>query len=81
METAKHPTYFPDEEAFTYAEPFSAAVAEDTLVVAEQLADALDIMIQCAARNVPLSDEFLTYIDDLTEQIQAMQPGGAVHSA
>ena len=81
METAIDVTYFPDEEAFTHAEPFSAAVAEDTLVLAGQLADALEIMTQCSVRSVPLSDEFLAYVDELTEQIQKVQPCGAVHSA
>ena len=81
MENAIHLTYFPDEETFRHAEPFGAALAEDTLAVAGQLADALEVMLQCAARNVPMSDEFLSYVDELTEQIQAMQPCGAIHSA
>ena len=74
-------TYMPDAEAFPHAEPFAAAVAEDTFVLAGQLADAIEIMMQCTARNVPLSDDFLAYVDELMEEIQAMQPGGAVHLA
>jgi len=74
-------TYIPDEDAFAHAEPFSAAVAEDTLMLAGQLADALEILVQCHARTVPVSDEFLAYIDELTEQIRTMQPCQAIHAA
>ncbi len=50
------------------------AAFADMLALAAQLADALHILTQCKARNVPLSNEFLAYVDDLTEEIEALQP-------
>ena len=73
--------YIPDPEAFTHADPFSAMIAEDTLVLAGQLAEAVDILVQCHARNVFPSDEFLEYVDDLTERIDLLQPDRMVHAA
>ncbi len=81
MAIAAYGTYSPDEEAFAQAEPFHAAVVEDTMALAGLLADALEIITQCHARNVPLTEEFFAYVDDLTEQIHNKQPSGAVHSA
>lgn len=74
-------TCLPHADQFSHADPFSAAVAEDTLMLARQLADARQILMQCHARNVTLSDEFLAYVDDLTEQIQMMQPCRVIHTA
>ncbi len=71
----------PHADALSNADRFSATVAEDTLALAGQLADALHILTQCHARNVPLSEEFLAYVDDLTEQIQLLQPSRAISSA
>ena len=73
--------YIPDPEAFVHADPFSASVAEDTFMLAEQLADALEILQQCHARNVPLNEEFFRYVDDLTEQIESLQPGQKICTA
>ena len=73
--------YFPDPEAFVHADPFSASVAEDTFLLAGQLADALEILQQCHARNVPLDDEFFKYMDDLTEQIESLQPCRKISAA
>ncbi len=63
------------------ADRFYEAVTEDTLILAGQLADALHILTQCHARNVRLSDDFLAYVDELTEQIQLMQPCRTIPSA
>lgn len=52
-----------------------------TLTLAAQLADALEILTQCQARNVPLSSEFLAYVDDLTDEIEMLQPCGLIHRA
>ena len=73
--------YIPDPEAFIHADPFSASVAEDTFMLAGQLADALEILQQCHARNVPLGDDFFQYVDDLTEQIESLQPGQKICTA
>ena len=74
-------TCLPNAEVFAHADPFSAAVAQDTLALASELADALQILIQCQARNVVPADDFLNYVDGLTEQIECLQPGRTVHSA
>ena len=74
-------TFLPDTPAFTHTDAFSAAVAEDTFLIACELADSLEIMQQCYARNVPLSDDFLGYVDDLTERIQEMQPSHKISVA
>ena len=73
--------YIPDPEAFVHADPFSASVAEDTFMLAGQLADALEILQQCHARNVSLDDEFFQYVDGLSEQIQSLQPGQKICAA
>ena len=49
------------------------AAFADTLALAAQLADALHILTQCKARNVPLSNEFLAYVGDLTDEIEALR--------
>jgi len=74
-------TFLPDASGFTHADPFSAALAEDTFLIACELADSLEIMQQCYARNLPLSDDFLGYVDDLTERIQEMQPSHKISVA
>ena len=74
-------TFLPNVEIFTHTDPFTAALAEDTLELACELADALQIMQQCYARNLSLSDDFLGYIDDLTERIQEMQPSHKISVA
>jgi hypothetical protein len=73
-------TYLPNAE-FAHADPFSAAVAEDTLALACELADVLQIMEQCQVRNIGLSADFLDYVEELTERIQAMQPSHRISAA
>ena len=53
----------------------------ETMALAAQLADALHILTQCSARNVPISEEFLAYVDDLTEEIEMLQPCGMISRA
>jgi hypothetical protein len=74
-------TFLPNAGVFTHAEPFCADLAEDTFVMACELADALQIMEQCCARNIPLCNDFLGYVDDLTQRIQEMQPSHRICAA
>lgn len=68
------------EAAISRRDGYDANFAE-TLTLAGQLADALEILMQCQARNVPLSNEFLAYVDDLTDAIDMLQPCGTIPRA
>ena len=74
-------TIVPHEAVFAHAEPFSADLAAETFLMACELADALQIMEQCCARNIPLSEDFRGYVDDLTQSIQEMQPCHKISAA
>ena len=81
MASATQATHVPEAGPFTHADAFHAAAAQDALELAGQLADAFDILMQCRARNVALSEEFLAYVDDLMESIDSMQPWQMLHRA
>ncbi len=74
-------TCLPPAHAFRNADPFSASIAQDTLELAVQLAEAIQILDQCHARAVIPSDEFLDYVDGLTTRVESIQVDHTVHRA
>ncbi len=74
-------TCLPRAGSFLNADPFSASIAQDTLELAVQLAEAVQILDQCHARNVVPSDDFLEYVDGLTTRVESIQVDHTLHRA
>ena len=64
-----------------FSEIFRTAAQRDPLELAAQLADSLQLMEQCDARNVQPTEEFVEYVDSLLDQVELMEIFGRIHAA